>query len=87
MAQYGNPGGELRRVSDIPTQKYEGWRGLRSDRVGLRMTESKKYKLRLSVTANEPGKKLGLCHNNTHLQVDIPLNYWTNGIVRHMERL
>ena len=45
MAQSGNPGGELRRVSDIPTQKYEGSRGLRSDGVGLRMTESEKYKL------------------------------------------
>ena len=43
MAQSGNPGSELRCVSDIPTQKCEGWRGLRSDGVGLRMTE--KYKL------------------------------------------
>ena len=45
MAQSGNPGSELRCVSDIPTQKYEGWRGLRSDGVGLRMTESEEYKL------------------------------------------
>ena len=44
MAQSGNPGGELRCVSDIPTQKYEGSRGLRSDGVGLRMTELEKYK-------------------------------------------
>ena len=50
MAQSGNPGGELRRVSDIPTQKYEGLRGLRSDGVGLRMTETEKYKLCLMLT-------------------------------------
>ena len=50
MAQSGNPGGDLRCVSDIPTQKYEGSRGLRSERVGLRTTESeKKYKLRLTL--------------------------------------
>ena len=47
MAQSGNPGGESRRVSDIPTQKCAGSRGLRSDGVGLRVTESEKYKLRL----------------------------------------
>ena len=45
MAQSGNPGGELRRVSDIPTQECEGSRGLRSDGVGLRMTETEKHKL------------------------------------------
>ena len=49
MAQSGNPDGDLRCVSDIPTQKYEGWRGLRSDGVGLRRTESEKYKLGLTV--------------------------------------
>ena len=49
MAQYGNPGGELRCVPDIPTQKYEGSRGLRNDGVGLRMTESEKFKLGLSL--------------------------------------
>ena len=49
MAQSGNPGGELRRVSDIPTEKCEGSRGLRSDGVGLRMTETEKYKLGLKV--------------------------------------
>ena len=31
MAQSGNPGGDLRCVADIPTQKYEDLRGLRSD--------------------------------------------------------
>ena len=45
MVQSGNPAGELRCVSDIPTQKYESLRGLRSDGVGLRMTETEKYKL------------------------------------------
>ena len=34
MAQSGNPGGELHRVSDIVMQKCEGSRGLRSDGVG-----------------------------------------------------
>ena len=43
MTQSGNPGGELRCISDIPTQKCEGWRGLRRDGVGLRMTETEKY--------------------------------------------
>ena len=47
MAQSGNPGGDSRCVSNIPTQKYEGSRGLR-DGVGLRMTESEKYKVRFS---------------------------------------
>ena len=49
MTQSGNPGGDLRCVSDIPTQKYEGSRGLRGDvGVGLRTTESEKYKLGFS---------------------------------------
>ena len=48
MAQSGNPGGGLRHVSDIPTEKCEGSRGLRSDGVGLRMTETEKYKLGFS---------------------------------------
>ena len=48
MAQSGNPGSDSRFVSDVPTQKYEGSRGLRSDGVALRMTESEKYKLRLT---------------------------------------
>ena len=39
-----------RCVSDVPTQKYEGSRGLRSDGVGLRMTESEKYKLGLNIS-------------------------------------
>ena len=43
--KYGNPVGELHCVSDIPMQKYEGSRGLSSDRVGLWMTESEKYKV------------------------------------------
>ena len=51
MAQSGNPAGELCCVSDIPTEKYEDSRGLRSDGVGLRMTESEKYKLGFSVKA------------------------------------
>ena len=44
VARSGNPDGELRCISDIPTQKYEDWRGLRGDGVGLRMMESEKYK-------------------------------------------
>ena len=48
MAQSGNRGCELRSVSDIQTQKYEGSRGLRSDGVRLRMKESEKYKLGLN---------------------------------------
>ena len=57
MAQSGNPGGELHYVSDIPT---EG--GLRSDGVGLQMTETE-YKLgfsHLGLTA-----LLSIC--NSHL--------------------
>ena len=38
----------MRCVSDIPTEKCAGSRGLRSDGVGLRKTESEKYKLGLS---------------------------------------
>ena len=45
MAQSGNPVGDLRCISDSPTEKCEGSRGLRSDGVGLRMTETEKYKL------------------------------------------
>ena len=48
MAQSGNPGGELHYVSDIPTEKHEGSRGLRSD-DGLWMTEMEKYKLGLTL--------------------------------------
>ena len=43
MAQSGNPGGESRCISDIPTEKCVGWRGLRSDGVGLRVTQTEKY--------------------------------------------
>ena len=55
MAQSDNPGGELRRVSDIPMQKCEGPRCLRSDGVGLQMTVMEKYKLGLSFTAGRGG--------------------------------
>ena len=48
-SQHIRSDGELRCVSDIPTEKCEGSRSLRSDGVGLRMTETEKYKLGLSV--------------------------------------
>ena len=66
MAQSGNPVGELHCVSDIPTEKCEGSRGLCDDGVGLRMTETEKYKLGLTVThfgllSHSPGTHR-ICH-------------------------
>ena len=77
MAQSGNPGGELRCVSDIPTQKCEGLRGLRSDRVGLRMTETEKYKLGLRLVVVNP--------SDTGSSFAAPGRLWNEGGTLHRD--
>ena len=62
MAQSGNPGSALHRSSDILTQKCEGSGGLRSDGVGLRMTETEKYKLGLTICSDPKTSFKELAH-------------------------
>ena len=59
----------------IPTDNCEGWRGLRSDGVGLRMTETEKYKLGLSPERSDrgliPSQSFAGCLSHYHKALEI----------------